>query len=60
MSPQLFSNTYNKTHDKLKANLKWKYLWKRIHKISFGTIEQQPNLDNLKNKIETFFKFGAH
>ncbi len=59
MSPQRFSNTYNKTHDKLKANLKWKYLWKRIHKTSCGTIEQL-NLDNLKNKIETFFKFGAN
>jgi hypothetical protein len=43
----------------LKANLKWKYLWKRIHETSFGTMEQQPNLDNLKNKIEMLLKFGA-
>jgi hypothetical protein len=44
----------------LKANLKWKYLWKCIHRKSFEAMEQQLNLDNLKNKIETLLKFGAH
>jgi hypothetical protein len=62
MSPQLFSNTHNKARDKLKNKLEmeifvethtWKKLW------SNGTTEQQLNLNNLKNKIETLLKFEA-
>ncbi len=54
-----FQTLIIKAHDKLKNNLKWKYLWKHIHGKSFGATEEQLNLNNLKNKIETLLKFEA-
>jgi hypothetical protein len=58
-----FSQTFIIKHmTSFKANLKWKYLWKWkcIHGKCFGGMEQQLNLNNLNNKIETLPKFGAH
>jgi hypothetical protein len=34
----------------LKANLKWKYLWKCIHRKTFGTTEQQLKLRQTKEQ----------
>jgi len=57
--PNFFQTLIIKHMTSLKTNLKWRYLWKHIHKRSFGATKQQLNLDNLKHKIEMLLKFEA-
>jgi hypothetical protein len=59
MSPQLLSNIYNKTHDKLKSNLEMEifvetHTWKKVWRSKTTT-----KLRQSKEKIETLLKFGA-